>query len=210
MPGRVTLRQCAGHGDFPAISDFLYSLYLPHNRDGNWFQPIWEYAYTHPYFDHEAVSHIGIWEDDGQIVALALYELGLGEAFFQVRRGYEFLKPEMLAYAEQNLAGAGEDGRRYLKAFVNDFDADFMHTVQARGYVLKPGAHRPMSEFVIPRPFPPIRLPEGFRLKSLADDNDLVKTDRCCGAASTIRASRPPMVPQAGPRCSPGRISDPT
>jgi GNAT superfamily N-acetyltransferase len=35
-----------------------------------------------------------------------------------------------------------------------------------------------MSQFIIPDPFPSIRLPAGFRLKSLADDNDLVKSDR--------------------------------
>ena len=31
---------------------------------------------------------------------------------------------------------------------------------------------------MIPNPFPTIRLPEGFRLKSLAEDNDFAKTDR--------------------------------
>jgi predicted N-acetyltransferase YhbS len=35
-----------------------------------------------------------------------------------------------------------------------------------------------MSQFVIPDPFPPIHLPEGFQLKSLADENDLAKVDR--------------------------------
>ena len=35
-----------------------------------------------------------------------------------------------------------------------------------------------MSQFVIPDPFPSIRLPDGFQLKSLADDNDLTKIDR--------------------------------
>ncbi len=53
------LRTCAGPIDFPAISDFLYGLYRPDNRDGNWLQPIWEYAYTHPWFDEKAVPRIG-------------------------------------------------------------------------------------------------------------------------------------------------------
>jgi predicted N-acetyltransferase YhbS len=35
-----------------------------------------------------------------------------------------------------------------------------------------------MSQFVITDPFPPIRLREGFKLKSLADDNDLAKVHR--------------------------------
>jgi predicted N-acetyltransferase YhbS len=35
-----------------------------------------------------------------------------------------------------------------------------------------------MSQLVIPTPFPPIRLPEGFHLQSLADENDLRKVHR--------------------------------
>ena len=35
-----------------------------------------------------------------------------------------------------------------------------------------------MSQWVIPDPFPPLHLPDGFRLQSLADENDLAKVDR--------------------------------
>ena len=174
----VKLRACAGSVDFPAISDFLYGLYQPDNRDGNWFQPIWEYAYTHPWFDEESVPRIGIWEDMGTIVGVALYELRPGDAFFQIHPDYEHLKPEMLAYAEQHLTATTEEGKRYLKAYVNDFDADFEHVVRSRGYEREPGSDRPMSQFVISDPFPHIHLPDGFRLKSVADDNNIAKIDR--------------------------------
>ncbi len=174
----VSMRTCGGPADFPAISDFLYTLYRPDNRDGNWFQPVWEYAYTHPWFDEESVQRIGIWEESGTMVAVALYELRLGEAFFQTDAAYAHLKPEMLEYAEQHLTSPTGDERRYLKAHVNDFDAPFEKVVRSRGYEKDPGSHRAMSQFVIPDPFPPIRLPDGFRLGSLADDNDLVKVDR--------------------------------
>ena len=174
----VTRRACAGPGDFPAISDFLYGLYQPNNRDGNWLQPIWEYAYTHPWFDETAVPRIGIWQDAGQIVGVTMYESRLGEAFFQLHPAYAHLKPEMLTYAEQHLTGTTAEGRRYLKAYVPEFDTALAHVVRSRGYEQEPESHRPMSQFVIPDPFPPIRLPDGFRLKSLADDNDLSKVDR--------------------------------
>ena len=174
----ITMRACAGPIDFPAISAFLSTLYQPENRDGNWFQPVWEYAYTHPWFDDDAVQRIGIWTDDGVIVGVTMYELRLGEAFFQVHPAYAQLKEPMLRYAEEQLAGVADDGRRYLKAFINDFDPVFAQIAEARGYRLAPDSHRPMSQFVIPDPFPPLHLPAGFRLKSLADDNDLVKVDR--------------------------------
>jgi len=177
-PMATHMRPCAGPVDFPAISDFLYGLYQPDNRDGNWFQPIWEYATTHPWFDEQSVQRIGIWEDSRTMVGVTLYESRLGEAFFQVHPAYPHLKPEMLAYAEQHLTGTTDDGRRYLKAYVNDFDTAFEHVVRTRGYEKDAEWHRPMSQFVIPDPFPPIHLPDGFRLKSLADDNDLYKIDR--------------------------------
>lgn len=174
----VRLRTCSGPDEFSAISDLLYSLYEPDNLDGNWLQPIWEYAYTHPWFDADAVNRIGIWEDNGRIVAVVLYELRLGEAFFQVDAAYQHLKPEMLDFAEQHLVGRTDEERPYLKAYVPEFDAPFAAEVAARGYTLSPESHRPMAKFTIPEPFPAIRVPDGYRVISLADDNDLVKVDR--------------------------------
>jgi hypothetical protein len=85
------------------VSDFLFGLYQPDNRDGNWFQPVWEYAYTHPRFDAESVRRIGVWEEDGRIRALATYEMRLGEAFFAVAAGFEHLREKMLDHAESFL-----------------------------------------------------------------------------------------------------------
>jgi GNAT superfamily N-acetyltransferase len=174
----ITLRHCRGPIDFPLISDFLFTLYQPDNRDGNWFQPIWEYAYTHGMFDDSAVGRIGIWEDAGQVVAVATYELYLGEAFFNVHPAYARLKPQMLEYAQEHLSAIGQDGQRRLKVFINDFDRDFEQVALARGYRKADKSHRPMSVFRIPSPFPEIHVPEAFRLKSLADDNDLPKVVR--------------------------------
>ena len=171
-------RTCAGSADFPAISNFIYSLYQADNRDGNWLQPMWEYAYTHPWFDEQAVPQIGIWEDAGKMVALTLYESRLGEAFFQMHPDFMHLKPEMLSYAEEHLLGITDQGQQYLKAYVCEGDSPFENVLSSKGYDKEPGSHRPMSQFVIPDPFPAILLRDGFRLKSLADDNDLVRIDR--------------------------------
>jgi hypothetical protein len=95
---------CAGTDDYLAISAFLLRLYQPDNRDGNWLQPIWEYAYTHPAFDDSAMGRIGIWAEGGQIVGAALYEQGPGEVFRQVDPNYRWLQPAMLTYAEERLA----------------------------------------------------------------------------------------------------------
>ncbi len=171
-------RQFRGGSDYAAVSEFLIGIYQPDNRDGNWFQPIWEYAYTHPMFDEASAAKIGVWENGGRIVGLATYESCLGETFFNTHPAYDHLKPEMLVYAEEHLSASSDDGKRFLKAYVCDFDRTFEEVVVERGYVKKPNSHRPMSQFIIVSPFPEIGLPEGFHLKSLADDNDLRKVHR--------------------------------
>jgi len=175
----VHFRRFRGGPDYEAVTEFLAGLYQPDDQDGNWLWPVWEYAYTHPWFDEASAGRIGLWEESGRIVGVATYELHLGEAFFSTHPGYAHLKPEMLTYAEEHLSATGNDGRRCLKAYVNDFDDAFAEEVVARGYTKDPDSHRPMAQFVIDSPFPEIGLAEGFTLQSLADDNDLRKWARC-------------------------------
>jgi hypothetical protein len=48
---------------------------------------------------------------------------------------YRHLREEMLDYAEANLAGVSQkDGRKYLCAYVNDNDPEFLTLIQARGH----------------------------------------------------------------------------
>jgi hypothetical protein len=125
--------------------------------------------------DEAALGRIGIWEDEGRIVGVAHYESTLGEAFFEVCPGYEDLRFAMLDYAEDDLYGVDNYGRRYLQAFVNDFDAGLETCVCERGYVKDESRRRPMSQYVIPQPFPRLTVTPGFRLLSLAEENDLRK-----------------------------------
>ena len=174
----ITLRQYHSPDDFKRIGEFLIRHFQPGNRDGNWLQPTWEYMHSHPYLDETSLPKIRIWEDGGQIVAVVHYESWLGELFFQVHPDYAHLKREMLTYGESYLYGTTEEGQRYVRAFVNDFDTEFETIVQTYGYTKVAGYARPMSLFTISQPFPPITLPDGFCLKSLADDNNLVKLHR--------------------------------
>lgn len=175
----ITFRNYTGVDDYWRIAAFLIQHYQPGNADGNWIEPAWEYMHYHPALESAFLDRIGIWEDDGEIVAVAHYEWRLGEAFFQFHPAYHYLREEMLLYAEEHLSGVAEqDGRRYLQAFVNDNDAPFLALVQARGYEKDPEGTRPMYQFTIPDPFPPITLPEGFRLRSLADDCNWAKVHR--------------------------------
>ena len=84
----------------------------------------------------------------------------------------------MLDYAEKRLFGISEVGQRYVRTFVNNSDPKFEALVQSRGYQRAPDYDRPLSRFIIPDPVPEIALPDGFRLKSLQEENDLYKIDR--------------------------------
>jgi predicted N-acetyltransferase YhbS len=152
--------------------------YKPGNRDGNFFLPTWEYMLTHSYFKDELLDKFGVWEDDGRIVGAVHPESLPEEAFFEVHPDYTHLKAEMLSFAEESGGGKGPDGRMCVLAFVNDFDSEFEAMVKSRGYEKFPPPSRPMTQLPIPHPFSPFTVPEGFRLQSLADDNNLAQVTR--------------------------------
>jgi ribosomal protein S18 acetylase RimI-like enzyme len=172
-----TLRQY-GPGDFARVSDFLVAGFLPGNRDGNWLQPAWEYMHSHPALDESSLEKIGIWETADGIVGVAHYESSLGEAFFQLHPDFATLKPALLEYAESNLYGYLPGGERALRAYINDFDGESESLARMRGYELEERHDRPLSQLGIPGAFPRIDLPVGFRIKSLAEDNNLRKIHR--------------------------------
>lgn len=165
--------------DYQLVDDFLIHHHQTGNIDGNWIEPAWEYMHFHTALDSSSLGKIGVWGESGKIVAIAHYEWHLGEAFFQFQPAYRHLRTEMLEYAEANLTGISKkDGRKYLCAYVNDSDAEFLSLVKERGYKRDTDVGRPMTKFNIPDPFPQIILPVGFRLTSLAEDCDWAKVHR--------------------------------
>jgi len=176
----VELRRYNRSNDYDLIDAFLIAHHRPGNMDGNWLEPEWEYMHFHPGLDGSSLEKIGIWEeDDGKMVAVAHYELRLGEAFFEFHPYYRHLRVPMLDYAEANLTTISKStGRRYLCAYVNDFDTEFRTLVESRGYKDDPEGARPLYRFDIIGPFPPITIPDGFRLTSLADECDWARVHR--------------------------------
>jgi predicted N-acetyltransferase YhbS len=171
-------RQYGDPDDFKLVGDFLIANFQPGNRDGNWLQPTWEYMHSHPNLDESSLDKIRIWEDSGEIVAVVNYESKLGEVFFQIHPKHTHLKQDMLDYAETHLYEETETGNRFVRVFVNDFDLELETLVKSRGYEMAEQYARPISELQIPLKFPPVEPPEGFLIKSLADDNDLKKIHR--------------------------------
>jgi GNAT superfamily N-acetyltransferase len=178
----LNFRNYQGKEDFYRISEFLTTIFDPEDRYGNWLQPRWEYMHFHPCLDESHLDRIGIWEEDGRIIALANYESVLGEAYFSIHPGYSHLREAMLSYAEEALHGFSEKhpGRKHLTLFISDKDHELEALAKSRGYVRNDGfpQYDSVSRLPILEPFPKIQLPEGYRLKSLAEDNDLHKINR--------------------------------
>jgi GNAT superfamily N-acetyltransferase len=193
----VKLRKYHQNTDFKLVGDFLVRHYRPENRDGNYFQPAWEYMHSHPALDEKLLANIGIWEDSGEIVGVAHPESFAGEAFFEIHPKYTHLKPEMLDFAEKNLGGKDPEGRMCVLAFINDFDKDFEALVKSRGYEIFGPLARRMTLWTIPHPFPSIVLPRGFRLQSLEDENDIARLDRCIWRGFN-HGDEPPVIDYAG------------
>jgi predicted N-acetyltransferase YhbS len=165
--------------DYRRVDEFLIAHYQPNNADGNWIEPAWEYMHGHAYLDQTSLDKIGIWEEAGEIVGVAHYESIPGEAFFEFHPDYRHLREVMLDHAEANLTGISrQDGRKYLRAYVNDYDEALLSLVKVRGHTRDAEATRPMYQFAIPDPFPVISLPAGFRLTSLAEECDWAKVNR--------------------------------
>ena len=159
--------------DFLRVRDFLVRINRknPILYDFEWGR--WEWAFSLPYLDTANLSKIGIWEANGEIVALATYEEGPGSIYFCIDPVYHFLKTEMLLYAQENLRSA--DGG--LKILVNNVDEELQLIAAKHGFVatqeLEGNAVYDIDLAKIDYALPP-----GYSIISLAEDFDIVKFDR--------------------------------
>lgn len=177
----VTVRRYEHAIDYSRVGQFLIDAYRPGDRHDNWLQPRWEYMHYHPLFEESlkgAFFNTGVWEFHGNIVGVAHIERPPGQVFFQVHPDFVHLKSEMLEYAEAHLSVGAPDKKRRIAIWVNDFDTRLESIVSARGYHLVEGVNDSWSIFEIRDPFPAIKLPYGFHLQSLADENDLDRLHR--------------------------------
>jgi GNAT superfamily N-acetyltransferase len=102
--------------DFSEVYQFMLDNYSVDWRRGT-AAPFFEYAQV-LYWTEKTQNHRNaIWEDNGQVTAFCWYSNAIGEAYFNVADGYEFLIPEMIDYAETRLSKA--DGSLELKLFMS-------------------------------------------------------------------------------------------
>ena len=170
---RIAARHYCRATDYEKVGQFLVRTYRTTGSHINWLQPRWEYMHYHPLVRELDLDSIGVWEVDEEIVGVVHPEHRMGTVYLEVDPAHPDLKTDMLQYAESQLVTTS-DGANTLRVHIDDSDDAFRHEVAEKGYE-KAGGGEEMTRFVIPAPFPPVSLPAGFHLKSLADDNDLRK-----------------------------------
>ncbi len=171
----IAVRPYGRPGDFDLVSRFLIATYRP--AGGNWLPHRWDFMHYHPNLDTSVLDHIGVWEDGSRVVAVAHYEEGLGTAYLDLDPRYSRLRPEMVEYAERELRGPAPDGTVRLRVFAHEHDLALAAALEARGFEVQ-GRPESTSEYLIERPVPEPALPDGFRLSSLAEEDDLRKVNR--------------------------------
>lgn len=158
--------------DFFRVRDFLRRLNTPEVTTPGFLWARWEWAFCLPYLDRTALDRIGVWEDDGEVVALATFESERGEAFLVVDPDHRDLLPAVVEHGVAHLAHP--DGT--VGVVVPDGDRDLQRELLRRGFRAT-GARDPNSVLDLTPP-PTPALPDGHRFMSAADGLDLAAFDR--------------------------------
>jgi len=126
----------------------------------------WEWAVTHSGRDQSNLGKIGLWEYASELVAIATYECPLGEGFLIVDEAHAYLKPEMVAYAKENLCD--KDGK--LKILIKESDYEMAKTAKAHNF--RPTQKMDRNAILDISELQSYALPEGYKFMSMEDGWD--------------------------------------
>ncbi|MDP6667350.1 MAG: GNAT family N-acetyltransferase [Dehalococcoidia bacterium] len=181
----ITQRTYDHARDFDRVGRFLTATYYdpatPQHGHINWLMSRWEYMHYHPLIEGVDLNTIAIWESGGDIVAVAHPEHPGSPAYFEIHPAHEsrLLKYEILAHAEKVICAAGDNpaNQKHEGIYLVDGDEEFRKIARAAGY--SPTESRePTTRVATGSVADSSPLPAGYRLQSMADDNDLVKMHR--------------------------------
>jgi predicted N-acetyltransferase YhbS len=194
----VTLRLYQPASDFSPIREMLVDAYPAFDQLSNWSLVRWNTAryFVAPLYygrhlrstttEHSRrgiyiwESRIGVWENGGEVVGVALSEYPWdGEAFLLRRPGYAFLLDEMLRYAEETFT---DPTTHTLRVHIYDADDSLQAAAQRRGYQ-RDEAHPEWDTVLNVRDIPAPRLPPSYTIRSMADDNDIARRCEVMGRA---------------------------
>lgn len=146
--------------DFWNIYDFLIRINQDRVVAPNclWARWVWQ---INQHYDTQ--SHFGIAEENGKIVGVALYDHGLGDAYFCTEPGYDYVKPQLLDFAIKNLSLDGK-----MRITLPDGDLGYQQAATGKGFI--PTQER-LSTARIDIGDNAYVLPEGYTIMGCDDSN---------------------------------------
>jgi ribosomal protein S18 acetylase RimI-like enzyme len=193
--------------DFLRVRDFLARTFNHYGHAVNWRIERWEYAFgfVAPFLANwredpprqESVDEMlnrmdertGLWQTaDGEIAGVVSIEHAdrghpaFSEFFLQRHPLHLDLLPEMLDFVENNLR-TPEMVSQFI--YADPGDTVLVDLLEARGFKANPKRAANESEFDFANHSLPQKpnLPDGFRLQSMADENDLARRCKAFGRA---------------------------
>lgn len=157
--------------DYHRVCDFLNRINKEQVTTPNFLWARWVWMISRPVDNEDLKNKIGIWEDEGKIVALATFELRFGEVFVCVDRDYSFLKKDILSYIKNNLSCEDK-----LKIMIPDSDRNYQRL--ARDNSFRPTQSKQNIAVLEITDELKYELPEGFTIVSMADDWDYCQYNR--------------------------------
>jgi len=190
----IKLRHYNGDIEFGAefchVRDFLVRINQLEVVNEGFLWGRWEWMFClRPFLDIQNLSCIGIWEDDGVIVALATYEQAPGNVWLSIDSSYNYLKKDMLVYAIENMNKEGT-----VNILVDDNDSELQGLCTSLG--LRPTQNREFNSVIPINDDLHYSLPEGYQTVSLADDFNIEKYHRVLWKGFN-HEGEPPMTSEA-------------
>ena len=164
--------------DFERVGQFLIEVYQHGDHLPVWLQPRWEYMHFHTHIKSLDTSKFVIAEEGDQIMGVVHCEGREHLIYFQVRPGCEEVKPLLFAHAEAHFEGAERQAGRLRTLHIDERDQTMALLAQEHDYTLNAEYREEHSQYDLRTPLLTPSLPEGFRLQSLADNNDLHKINQ--------------------------------
>jgi len=153
--------------DYDKIWTFLQSLGLNDQHPLNFSWVRWEWCRSHPIFDKEHEHLTRIWEEDGDIVAVACYELRLGSGFISIKEGYEHLTEELFEYAVHHFKKDDE-----IKLCIPD-NSRALQVIASKNGFIATNDREIDSILEIDHVDLDYTLPQGFKIVSLDETYDI-------------------------------------
>ncbi|MCA9912963.1 MAG: GNAT family N-acetyltransferase [Anaerolineae bacterium] len=133
----------------------------------NWSLHQWEsWRYLRDDLDSFPTEQIRLWEtDSGELVAVA-HSHDPGEIVIQIHPDYREIEPEVLAWAQAELATRAPIGNRVLQTWVYDYD-DYRQMLLAQQRFRRQRRHRNHRWRSLRAPVEAPYIPEGYALREV-------------------------------------------